>query len=338
MKISAVLGMGLHQSRGLILGLAMTLSATAFAQDARFTNLNRLTNGQVSFQLVAPAGVEYRIETATNLTSSNALRWDWLSTLSSTGVNQQTDAAALSSSARLYRAERLSGSNVFTGDRLTTTNGDLVFRPLYHASLVMSWNGLIIYSDPDDDPAFESRYAGLPQADLIVVTHEHGDHYSASKLTALRKPTGRIIVPQRVYDLSSFAALRPNAFVLGYGGSTNVAGINITAVAGYNNNHSPGVNNCYVLTIGGKRIFLSGDTGDTPEMRALTNIDVAFLSMNMPFTMNWIGATNNIRAMRPKVVYPYHYRDSGNTYTNPPLFKQHLGTDLGIEVRLRNWY
>jgi L-ascorbate metabolism protein UlaG (beta-lactamase superfamily) len=93
-----------------------------------------------------------------------------------------------------------------------------------------------------------------------------------------------------------------------------------------------------VLTLGGKRIFISGDTGDVPEIRALTDIDVAFLSMNLPFTMNWISATNCIRAMRPKVVYPYHYRDSGNFYTNPPLFKQWLGTDLGIEVRLRNWY
>ena len=338
MKKFARWGRGACRRRSALLGFALTLGVMAFAQDARFTNLNRLTNGQVSFQFVAPAGVEYRIETATNLTSSNALRWDWLSTLSSTGVNQQADAAAASASARLYRAERLSGSNVFTGDRLTTTNGDLVFRPLYHASLVMSWNGLIIYSDPDDDTAFESRYAGLPQGDLILVTHEHGDHYATPKLTSLRKAGGTIVVPQKVYNRSDFAGFRPNAIALHYGQTTNVMGINILAVPGYNGNHTYTNNNCYVLTMGGKRIFLSGDTGDTAEMRALTNIDVAFLAMNTAFTMNWMSATNNIRAMRPKVVYPYHYRDPGNIFTNPPLFKQHLGTDLGIEVRLRNWY
>lgn len=327
-----------HQTVVCALLAAFAFGSIALAQDARFTNMNRLTNGQVLFQTVAPPGVEFRIETTTNLAGSNALRWDWLSTFSSLGVNQHTDAASVSANARLYRAERLSGSNVFTGDRLSTTNGDLIIRPLYHASLIMSWNGIVIYSDPDNDAAFESRYAGLPQGDLILVTHEHGDHYSTAKLTSLRKAGGLIVVPQAVYNRTDFAGFRPNAIALQYGQATNVMGLSILAVAGYNGNHAPGVNNCYVLTMGGKRIFISGDTGDTSEMRALTNVDVAFLAMNMPFTMNWISATNNIRAMRPKVVYPYHYRDSGNTYTNPPLFRQHLGTDLGIEVRLRNWY
>jgi len=339
MKISAGSGRGTYWWRGASIGCALVLGAMVLAQNAQFTSIQRLTNREVALRFSAPVGTNYRVDVATNFPAdTNLQRWSSLLTLRSAGVNQHTDGAAPFASARFYRAEQLTGTNIITGDNLSTTNGDIVIRPLYHASLLMSWNGVIIYSDPDDDPAFESRYAGLPQADLIVVTHEHGDHYSASKLTALRKPTGIIIVPQRVYDMSSFAALRPNAFILGYGGSTNAAGINILAVAGYNNNHASNVNNCYVLTMGGKRVFISGDTGDTAEMRALTNIDVAFLAMNTAFTMNWMSATNNIRAMRPKVVYPYHYRDPGNIYTNPPLFKQHLGTDLGIEVRLRSWY
>ena len=85
-------------------------------------------------------------------------------------------------------------------------------------------------------------------------------------------------------------------------------------------------------------LFTSGDCGDRMEIRAVTNIDVAFLCMNLPFTTNALGATNIIRAMRPKVVYPYHYRDQSGTMTNPAVFKQWLGTDLGIEVRLRKWY
>ena len=106
----------------------------------------------------------------------------------------------------------------------------------------------------------------------------------------------------------------------------------------YNGNHPYTNNNAYVLTLGGKRVFTSGDCGDNMEIRGVTNIDVAFLAMNIPFTTNALGATNIIRAMRPKVVYPYHYRDSSGTMTNPAVFKQWLGTDQGIEVRLRKWY
>jgi L-ascorbate metabolism protein UlaG (beta-lactamase superfamily) len=110
-------------------------------------------------------------------------------------------------------------------------------------------------------------------------------------------------------------------------------------VYAFNSNHSPlGFGNGYVLTIADKRIYISGDTGDAPEIRALTNIDVAFLCMNIPFTMTAKDATNAVRAMRPKVVYPYHYRDQSNAITNAATFKKWLGTDLGIEVRLRAWY
>jgi L-ascorbate metabolism protein UlaG (beta-lactamase superfamily) len=153
----------------------------------------------------------------------------------------------------------------------------------------------------------------------------------------LRATGGTIIVPQRIYNLAGFAAYRPNAIALPYGVSTNVMDVNVLAVPGYNGNHTFTNNNSYVLTMGGKRIFISGDTGDVPEIRALTDIDVAFLCMNLPFTMNPGSATNVIRAMRPKVVYPYHYRE-GTSTANAATFKQWLGTDLEIEVRLRNWY
>jgi L-ascorbate metabolism protein UlaG (beta-lactamase superfamily) len=317
---------------------AICFTSVASAQTAQFTNILRLTNRELALRFVAPAGTNYRIDISTNLSLSDSQRWESLLTLRSIGVNQHTDSAAPFSSTRFYRAEQLTNANALTGDHLSTTNGDLVIHPLYHASLVMSWNGKIIYSDPDDDAAYETRYAGMPQGQLIVVTHEHGDHYSTNKLAALRAANGVIIVPQRIYNMTGFTAFRPNAFALQYGQSTNVMGINIEAVAGYNSNHTYTNNNCYVLTMGGRKVFISGDTGDTPEIRAQSGIDVAFLSMNLPFTMNWITATNLVRAMKPKVVYPYHYRDSGGTVTNPPLFKQFIGTDVGIEVRLRNWY
>jgi L-ascorbate metabolism protein UlaG (beta-lactamase superfamily) len=112
----------------------------------------------------------------------------------------------------------------------------------------------------------------------------------------------------------------------------------IEAVPAYNANHTLGLCNSYVLNLGGKRIYVSGDTGNTSEMRGLTNIDVAFLCMNQPFTMTVNDATNAVRAFRPRVVYPYHYRNSDGSLNNANQFKQLLGRNDGIEVRLRNWY
>jgi L-ascorbate metabolism protein UlaG (beta-lactamase superfamily) len=311
------------------------LAASLAAQDAQFTNIIRLTNREVALKFMAPAGMNYRIDASTNLNAPTNTRWSSMLTLLSAGVNQHTDSAAPFSSSRFYRAEQLTGSNILTGDNLTTTNGDIVFHPVNHASFVMSWNGKWIYNDPVGGAA---PYAGFPRADLILVSHIHSDHYDTTTLSAVRGSNGVIIAPQAVYNAMS-ASLQTNTWVLTYNASTNIIGINILAVPGYNGNHPFGINNCYVLTVGGKRIFTSGDTGDVPEIRAVTNIDVAFVCMNLPFTTNWIGATNMIRAMRPRVVYPYHYRDSpGNTVTNPPLFKQMLGLDPGVEVRLRGWY
>ena len=115
-------------------------------------------------------------------------------------------------------------------------------------------------------------------------------------------------------------------------------GISIEGVPAYNSNHPLGTCNAYVLTIGGKRIFISGDTGDTPEMRALPNIDAAFLCMNIPFTMNITTAASVVRAFRPAIVFPYHCRNQDNSDADLNSFKQQVGTDLGIEVRNRTWY
>jgi L-ascorbate metabolism protein UlaG (beta-lactamase superfamily) len=114
--------------------------------------------------------------------------------------------------------------------------------------------------------------------------------------------------------------------------------LDVQAVAAYNSYHPFGSGNAYLLSIGGRRIFISGDTGNTSEMRALANVDLAFVCMNQPYTMTVAEATNAVTAFHPKVVYPYHYRDSGGATANASLFKQRLRPDLGIETRLRNWY
>lgn len=318
------------------LGILLLLAGPAWAPGAVFTNVLRQPNREVVFQFASPAGTNYRIDVATNFPAdTNLTTWSSLLTLRSAGVNQHTDSAAPYLPTRFYRAEQLAGTNNLTGDHLATASGDAVIHPVGHATFVMSWNGKMIYNDPTNGAA---AYTNFPKADLILVSHGHSDHYDANTLAAVRAANGVIIVPSAVYNLASFVNLRPYALVLGYGQVTNAAGVTIEAVPAYNGNHPYGNNNAYVLTLGGKRVFTSGDCGDGLEIRSVPDIDVAFLCMNLPFTTNALGATNIIRAMRPRIVYPYHYRDSGGTLTNHATFKQWLGQDLGIEVRLRKWY
>ncbi len=312
-----------------------TAILAASAQDGQFTNIIRLTNNEVALKFLAPAGGYFRVDASTNLGAATNDRWNSMLTLLSAGVNQHTDSAAPFNLSRFYRAEHLTGSNILTGDNLTTTNGDVVFHPIGHATFVMSWNGKMIYNDPTNGTA---AYSSFPKADLILVSHNHSDHYNVATLTAVRGTNGIIVLPPTVYNQSDFAALRTNAIPLAYGQSTNVAGINIEAVPAYNSNHPYGNNNAYVITLGGKRIFTSGDCGDGPEIRAVTNIAIAFLCMNRQYTMNWLSATIVAWSMRPNVVYPYHYREGNGDRTNATLFKQMLGTDSGVEVRLRGWY
>jgi len=135
--------------------------------------------------------------------------------------------------------------------------------------------------------------------------------------------------------------LKSRTIILTNGTTTNVLGVGIEAVPAYNltsANHVKGVGNGYVLTIGGRRLYLSGDSEDIPEMRALPGIDVAFVCMNVPFTMPVDKAASAARAFRPRVLYPYHYRNQDSSYANLNALKQQVGTDLGIEVRLRKWY
>jgi L-ascorbate metabolism protein UlaG (beta-lactamase superfamily) len=146
-----------------------------------------------------------------------------------------------------------------------------------------------------------------------------------------------LIAPASVYA-SLTAAQKSLTVVLGYGDSTNVMGLNVEAVPAYGPNHPLHEGNGYVLTLADRRIYISGDTGDVPEIRALTDIDVAFVCMNQPYSLTVDQAVSVVRALRPGVVYPYHYRDASGATTNAAAFKNRLGTDPGIEVRLRKWY
>lgn len=312
--------------------LAVWLTVTAaLAWDGppRFDQPTLLTNREVRLRLEAEASTYCRVDVSPDLAS-----WTALATLATGAGNAQlTDSAAPSADARFYRAEQLAGTNILTGDHLVTGEGDLVIHPVYHASLVLSWNGRMIYIDPADVTA---RFNGLPRADLILLTHAHSDHYTAGTVTAVKGTNAVIVAPPSIQSIMP-AALKSITTALPNGASTNLLGIGIEAVPAYNltsSYHPKGTGNGYVLTIGGKRLYVSGDTEDIPEMRALRDVDVAFVCMNLPYTMTVAKAVSAVREFRPRVVYPYHY----STESNATQFKQQMAVEPSVEVRLRKWY
>ena len=326
----------MNHSHVFVLGFALTLSGVDFARaassNAEFTAFQRLTNREMFLRVTAPTGGQVRFAVSTNLAT-----WQSLVTASNAGVNTHTDSAAPFLPARFYRAEMLTGTNALTGDHLAASDGEFVLHAVNHASLVVGFSNKLIYIDP---VGASSLYAGLPKADLILITHSHSDHYSSTTIDAVRRTNTAIVAPAAVYSSLS-ATLKALTGVLTNGMTTNLLGFTIDAIPAYNlttSNHPKGVGNGYVLSAGGRRIYFTGDSEDIPEMRALQNIDVAFVCMNLPFTMTAAKAASTVRDFRPKVVYPYHYRDSSGATTNATYFKQLLGTDLGIEVRLRPWY
>jgi L-ascorbate metabolism protein UlaG (beta-lactamase superfamily) len=215
-------------------------------------------------------------------------------------------------------------------DTFESSAGPVKITPLQHASLMIEAGGKVIQVDPVGD-----FYEGLPKADLILITDIHGDHMSPPAIAQLKKAGTVIIAPAAV------AKTVTEAQVLNNGETKQWSGWTIEAVPMYNIKRGPspgklfhdkGRGDGYVLTYGGKRFYLSGDTEGIPEMRALKNIDVAFVCMNLPYTMPPEEAADAVKAFKPKVVYPYHYRGSDLT-----VFEKALAGS-GIEVRIRDWY
>lgn len=218
---------------------------------------------------------------------------------------------------------------------IRAVEGPIVFTPLQHASLQVEYDGRTYQIDPAQGDATKAK-----QADLVLVTDVHGDHLNPPMLDKLRKGGAPVVMPQAVREQAG-AAIGGPVEVLANGQTKTVAGVQIEAVPMYNLQrgpaagqlfHTKGRGNGYVLTIGGKRVYVAGDTECVPEMRALKNIDVAFIPMNLPYTMPPAEAAECVKAFKPAVVYPYHYQGQ-----NPQEFADAL-KDSGIDVRLLAWY
>ena len=212
--------------------------------------------------------------------------------------------------------------------------GPIKITPVYHASLVIEAGGKVIVVDP----AKPAVFTGLPQADLILLTDIHGDHMDPALIASESKAGTEIIAPPAVVKTVTTASPLSNGEKKTWGAWT------IEAIPMYNLTRGPkpgeffhdkGRGNGYILTYGGTRIYLSGDTEGIPEMRALKNIDVAFICMNVPYTMTPEEAADAVKAFHPKVAIPYHYR--GNPPTDVTVFQKALA-GTGIDVRLLEWY
>lgn len=225
-------------------------------------------------------------------------------------------------------------------DEIETSAGPLLIQPILHGCLVLTWNEKTIYVDPyGGAKAFE----GIKSPDLILITDIHGDHLNAETLNAIETSKAKLIVPQAVADQLP-EPLKGKAVIVGNGNRVTEHGISIAAIPMYNlpetpdSRHPKGRGNGYILTLGGKDVYLSGDTEDIPEMRALKNVDVAFVCMNLPYTMDINQAASAVLEFKPKIVYPYHFRGQGGLADVEGFKKLVDAGKASIDVRLRNWY
>jgi L-ascorbate metabolism protein UlaG (beta-lactamase superfamily) len=228
-------------------------------------------------------------------------------------------------------------AQLITPDREKVKGGELLIQPVSHASLVLSYNKSVIYIDPTGGA---EAFIGLPAPTMVLITDIHGDHMDPKTLEAINISNAVVVVPRAVADKLPATIDKQKLVILNNGEKTTRAGIDVLAIPMYNLPeaadafHTKGRGNGYVLTIGGKKIYISGDTEDIPEMRALKNIDFAFVCMNLPYTMDVNQAAPGVLAFKPRVVYPYHYRGQ-----DVNAFKTLVNAgDKNIEVRLRNWY
>jgi len=227
-------------------------------------------------------------------------------------------------------------------DAITTSKGILEIHPVYHGSFWMNWNNVNIAVDPYGGA---DRYKEMGKANLVLLTDIHGDHLDSSTLVKLDLTNTVLVVPKAVKErLVKFLPQDQKILDLANGDSLEWNGIRVHAIPMYNlpdtlgSRHPRGRGNGYVLTLGGKRIYISGDTEDIPEMRNLKRIDIAFLCMNKPYTMDIQQAASAALAFQPAIVYPFHFRKPGGFSDVKEFARLVMEGNNAIEVRIRSWY
>ncbi len=244
-------------------------------------------------------------------------------------VNVKAQTVSVVGAALLLVASLLSAG---TADSVAAEGGDIRITPILHGSVKVEHADTVIYVDPWS----RGDYSGAPKADLILITDIHGDHLDVEMIAELRKDSTVLVVPAAAADKVD------GEIVMANGETQEQAGVRIEAVPMYNLKRGPeegglfhekGRGNGYILTVGGKRLYIAGDTACTPEMRQLTDIAVAFVPMNLPYTMTPEEAAECVKVFQPEVVYPYHYRGSDLSQ-----FSAALEGESEIEIRIREWY
>ena len=223
-----------------------------------------------------------------------------------------------------------SAQEKFETDVIKTSAGDLKITFIGHGTLMFTFGGKVIHVDPYGQMA---NYAKFPKADIILITHDHSDHFDPQVLTLLRTEKTVTILT------NSLAKKVEGGIVMNNGDVRSIEGLKIEATAAYNMVHKrgdgtpfhpKGSGNGYIITFGDKKIYVAGDTENIPEMKDLKNIDVAFLPMNLPYTMTPEMVADAAKGFTPKIVYPYHYGD-----TDPSRLAVLLKDTKEIEVRIR---
>ena len=219
-------------------------------------------------------------------------------------------------------------------DEFTTKSGKKVrFTCIKHASIQINYNGMEIQVDPvGKGMKPETDYSQFPKADIILVTHEHHDHFDSDAIAQLTKTSTKIYLNPAVHKMLGSGKALKN------GDKVKIANdITIEAVPAYNTTpgrekfHPKGRDNGYILTLDGMRIYIAGDTEDIPEMANIKDISIAFLPCNQPYTMTIEQATNAAKIIKPKVLFPYHYNDTPVNKLIPLLSRE------GIKVLIRNY-
>jgi len=220
--------------------------------------------------------------------------------------------------------------NNFESDIINTSGGNLKMTFIGHGTLMFEYNDLVIHIDPVGRYA---EYSEMPDADIILITHHHGDHLDTDAITKIKKKETSILFS------GSCAEKMENGKTMNNGDVQELNGIIVEAVPAYNlvhkrkdgnPYHPKGDGNGYILSFGDKKVYVAGDTENIPEMKTFKNIDIAFLPMNIPYTMTPEMVVDAVNMFNPKILYPYHY---GSTDVNELIALLKDKKDCEIRIR-----